>query len=75
MLMKYKDFKFMSNEDMKKVFGGSAAVLSACNMECKGGEKIAITDCSGTCGCSEVNQGCACLKDLVVLSTKLCPAK
>lgn len=46
MIMKYKDFKMLSRDDMKKVMGGSEP--SSCAANCNPGF-VSFDSCSGTC--------------------------
>jgi hypothetical protein len=73
MLMKYKDFKILSNGDLKKIMGGmSTSAGSDCSMKCANGKDISITGCDGDCGCSELLQGCACVYNGGTQCTSLC---
>jgi hypothetical protein len=47
-----KEAKFLSNEEMKHIFGGSSADsgdMSSCSADCGSQPSVSITDCIGTC--------------------------
>jgi hypothetical protein len=51
--------KKLLREQMKKVVGGVYAFSSDCYAKCADGTTKQITDCSGTCSCTD-NVGCTC---------------
>jgi bacteriocin-like protein len=74
MLMKYKDFKTMSNEEMKQVKGGNApegggGTTVQCWVHCskpKGNGEFETGDCTlsnNTCNCSLTGTTTSCIKD------------
>ncbi len=47
-----KEAKILNNEEMKHLFGGSAANncnMSSCSVDCGSQPSISMTDCIGTC--------------------------
>lgn len=52
-----KETKLLSNEEMKHLFGGSAATLT-CTFSCEGGESVTATDCAS---CKAAENGGYCI--------------
>lgn len=51
----------MSRDEMKTVFGGDMPInlLANCSGTCADGSSVEITNCRGTCKCTD-NVGCEC---------------
>lgn len=54
MIMKYKDFKMLSKDDMRQIVGGSAPLID-CSASCPAGQTA--QGCTGCHHCSDIVSG------------------
>ena len=60
MLMKYKDFKMLSIDDMKQILGGNMGEDGGgtCRSHCKQGSVVFVSDCVSKATAQEASDDC-----------------